>query len=112
MLVIYGSLTAKPVQLDISYFDKLSHLVSYFILMAWFNQLYTRSFQHFFCALLFIVLGIVLEYMQAYGGVRFFEWADVLANLTGVLLGLILAKTRLSNSLRWLEMHMAAMHSH
>lgn len=111
-LVIYGSLTTKPVQLDISYFDKYSHLLSYFVLMGWFIQLNTKFIQHLFWALLFVALGIVLEYLQALGGVRYFEWADMLANSTGVLLALVLAKTRFASSLHWLEHRIDLMRSH
>jgi len=112
LLVIYGSLTTKPVQLDIRYFDKLSHLLSYFVLMGWFTQLYSGTIQHLFWALFFLALGMVLEYMQALGGVRYFEWADMLANSTGVLLGLMLAKTRFAKVLRWFEAFLvSALHS-
>lgn len=111
-LVIYGSLTTKPVQLDISYFDKFSHLFSYFVLMVWFVQLNTKFIQHFFWALFFVALGITLEYLQALGGVRYFEWADMLANSTGVLLALVLAKTRFASSLHWFEHRIDLMRSH
>ncbi|MFW2372937.1 MAG: VanZ family protein, partial [Gammaproteobacteria bacterium] len=99
ILVIYGSLTTKPVQLDVRYFDKFSHLFSYFVLMGWFVQIYSKYSQRLFWTLFFVALGIALEYLQALGGVRYFEWADMLANSTGVLLALMLAPTRFANSL-------------
>jgi len=111
-LVIYGSLTTSPVQLDISYFDKFSHLFSYFVLMGWFVQIYTKFIQHFFWALFFVALGIALEYLQALGGVRYFEWADMLANSTGVLLALVLTKTRFASSLHWFETRIGLIRFH
>ena len=112
LLVIYGSLTTKPLQLDVRYFDKFSHLFSYFVLMGWFSQLYSRFIQQFYWALIFIALGIVLEYLQAFGGVRYFEWLDMLANSTGVLLALIFAQTRFASSLYWVESRIGLIQSH
>ena len=89
--------------MDIDYFDKISHVTSYFILMAWFAQLYHSLSHHIRWALFFILLGMVLEYLQALGGVRYFEWADMMANTGGVLLAFMLARTRFAFSLLWFE---------
>ncbi|MCW8955240.1 MAG: hypothetical protein OQL09_00025, partial [Gammaproteobacteria bacterium] len=59
-----------------------------------------------------ILLGIVLEYLQALGGVRYFEWADMLANSAGVLLALLLAQTRFASSLHWIDGRMGLMKFH
>ena len=112
LLVIYGSLTTKPLQLDVRYFDKYSHLLSYFVLMGWFSQLYSRLIQQFYWALFFVALGLVLEYLQAFGGVRYFEWIDMLANAAGVLLALLFAQTRFASSLYWIESRIGLLRSH
>lgn len=112
LLVIYGSLTTKPVQLEISYFDKFCHLLSYFVLMGWFAQLYSKFIQRFYWALFFIVLGVVLEYVQELGGVRYFEWADMFANFAGVMLALMLAQTHFASGLHWFEKIIGLLRSH
>jgi len=50
-----------------------------------------------------IVLGFSLELMQGLIGYRTMEYWDMLANVTGVLIGWLLSKTRLSSILIYLE---------
>ncbi|MEN8169747.1 MAG: VanZ family protein [Pseudomonadota bacterium] len=90
--VIYLSLTPHPVNLSISYGDKVGHFVSYALLMGWFVQIYQSRLMLVFHALFFIATGVVLEYLQSYYG-RYFEYADMAANTGGVLLGLLLLLT-------------------
>ena len=51
----------------------------------------------------FVLLGAALEVMQGMGGVRYFEYADMLANTCGVLFAWFITKGRLKNSLLLLE---------
>jgi VanZ family protein len=96
LLVCYFSLTSTPPRVDIQfkYLDKLQHLFSYFVLMFWFAQLYPQNKIRVYYALFFISLGIALEILQGLGGVRLFEYADMLANATGVVIGYILTRGR------------------
>ncbi len=74
--------------------DKVQHGLAYFVLTGWFVQLYRSWPPRLFYAALFIAMGVGLEFLQGLGGSRHFEVADMLANATGVLLGLALALTR------------------
>ena len=42
-----------------------------------------------------IAMGVVIEFLQGWSGYRYFEYADMLANSTGVVLGYLLARTAL-----------------
>jgi VanZ family protein len=82
--VVWLSLTPSPPHIDIDSGDKLGHVLSYFLLMFWFAQLYARRAGY---AAGFIAMGITLELLQGALGYRSFERYDILANCAGVLLG-------------------------
>lgn len=88
LLVIYFSLTANPPQVPkFQFSDKLEHLLAYFILMGWFGQLYPALSQQIISALSFVLMGILLEFIQGWSGYRMFDLLDMMANASGVLLG-------------------------
>jgi VanZ family protein len=92
VVVIYLSLTSHPITVPLRYGDKFGHLLAYGVLMSWFVQLYQRRGMLLLHALLFIVTGVVMEFLQGYTG-RYFEYADMVANTAGVVLGLSLSLT-------------------
>jgi len=65
-VIIYLSLTATPVEVDLGfpYQDKFFHALAYFSLMGWFAQMYHMQGQRFAFAIAFILMGIILEYLQ------------------------------------------------
>jgi VanZ family protein len=80
--------------------DKSQHFVSYALLMFWFAQAFVGRVQW----LSFLVgLGITLEYLQGWLGYRQFDYADMLANGLGVLIGLLVASTPLGLLVKWLD---------
>jgi len=105
MLVVFLSLTSNPVSLEmeIPYQDKFFHALAYFTLMAWFSQIYHDRFQRNMIALVFIFMGVTLEYLQGFDPNRYFEFADMVANSVGVALGFALALTGAKNILVKLE---------
>ena len=82
--IVWLSLTPSPVRVDVESGDKLGHLAGYGVLMFWFAQLYARRMPW---AAAFVVMGVVLEFVQGWLGYRSFEILDMLANSAGVLLG-------------------------
>jgi VanZ family protein len=106
--VIYLSLTSNPIDLGVSfaYEDKLQHAFAYFVLMAWFGQLYHGRSERIIIALLLIFMGGTLEYFQSFNPHRFAEFGDMAANASGVILGFYLTLTNAKNGLlkieRWL----------
>ena len=88
LCVIGGSLTpSDSINVELTS-DKLVHVLAYFAMMAWFGGLYRRS-SHWRIALALCFLGIALEWLQQLGGARQGDLADVLANTTGIALGLV-----------------------
>ncbi len=113
-LVVYLSLTPAPSSelLVFPFVDKLGHLIAYGVLMGWFAQLYPAGKSQWLWALVFCLLGVAMEFAQAWGGHRFFDVADMVANSLGVLLAWWLSRKWLAGSLlrvdhalsRWLRL--------
>jgi VanZ family protein len=104
-LVLYLSLTSSPVDLDIDikYQDKFFHAFAYFTLMFWFAQIYHDKFWRHGYAVVFVLMGAGLEYLQSFDPERYYELADMAANTTGVVVGLLLTLTSAKNILLNIE---------
>lgn len=103
LLIIYLSLTPYPVGVPVEQGDKLAHMAAYLVLMSWFANLYERPAGRIACAAGCIALGIGLEFAQRWTGYRTFEYADMAASSTGVIVAWILAPPRLPNYLHFAE---------
>ena len=105
ILVLFLSLTSNPVDtgLDLPYIDKLYHALAYFTLMFWFSQIYHNRLQQIMVAVVFILMGLSLEYMQSFDPERFAEFGDMVANTTGVALGFIMSLSGAKNILLKIE---------
>ncbi len=103
--VFYLSLTPHPPEpLSFNGADKLEHALAYGSLSLWFCQIYSGKVR-FRVLLSLVAMGVAIEYLQRMTGYRQFEYADMLANATGVMIGWGLAQTRLGNVLRMLEIN-------
>jgi VanZ family protein len=71
--------------------DKLLHAGSYCLLMIWFAGLYERKHQ-MPIAFLLALFGITLDALQALTPTRTFDVRDILANVAGIAVGLLLAR--------------------
>lgn len=101
MLVAVVVLSLIPVNVDMAEGgDKWLHFIAYGSLMFWFCLLHDRQWR---IAVAFVALGILLEFAQGQTGYRSFEYADMIANGLGVILGWIIAMTPLKHSLAWTE---------
>jgi hypothetical protein len=83
--------------------DKLGHLLAYATLMFWFSPIYSRGRARLFIAVGLALMGVGLEIAQGYTAYRSFEYADMVANGTGVLLGWLAAPPRTGNVLLLVE---------
>ncbi len=101
--VIVQSLIPSPVSVGIELSDKIYHVVGYFGLMGWFVQIYRGKQERLFWAVIFIAMGILLEFLQGVGGVRHFEINDMIANASGVVIAWVLSGTVFSSCLLWME---------
>ena len=88
VFIFYMCLTPDPPHIaEFEQGDKLKHLAGYGLLMFWFSQIYSSLPARILHALVFCGMGVGIEYLQRWGGVRTFEYADMLANASGVALG-------------------------
>jgi len=101
-LVVYLSLIPALPSIDITAADKVAHIFAYATLTLWFLQLYPAD-RRAMLVIGFIMMGIALEFLQELTASRSFEYVDIAANTGGVVLGWLLAKTRLSNTLHVIE---------
>lgn len=104
-MVVFLSLTSSPVDMELSfpYEDKFFHALAYFTLMAWFSQIYHDSFQRNMIAVVFVFMGVTLEYLQSFDPNRYFEFGDMVANSIGVALGFSVALSSAKNILLRME---------
>ncbi len=102
--VFYLSLMPHPPQpISFSGVDKWEHALAYALLMLWFCQVYVGRKARVRLLLSLVAMGVGIEFLQGMGGYRYFEYADMLANTTGVLIGWGLAQTRMGRVLTMLE---------
>ena len=86
-------LSLMPITQTIPGGDKLHHLLAYAGLMVMWRlaapQATVRT--QVKLAILFMLMGVAIEFAQGLTPYRFFEWADALANATGVCVGWVVA---------------------
>jgi|GEM_PF-434274 len=103
LLVVALSLVDLGPKVDLSFNDKVAHLIIYAGLMGWFSQLFRHDLTRLLLALGFTALGIAVEFLQGMTAHRQFELLDMLANTSGVLLAWALAYTRVGDALPAIE---------
>jgi len=94
VFIIYMSLTSSPIEIDLDYpyQDKFFHALAYFSLMGWFAQMFHVQSQRVAFAVAFILMGVILEYMQSFDPARYYETEDMIANTLGVAIAVFLSK--------------------
>ena len=103
LIIIVLSLIPHPERLaPFSASDKLLHAMAYAFTMLWFGFCFKRDKLLPIGAGL-ILLGVALEVAQGQTGYRTMSFHDIIANCVGVLFGLLLAFSRLSNALMYFE---------
>jgi len=104
--IFYLSLMPHPPQ-AVTFWqaDKLEHALAYSLLMLWFCQVYRQRSARMVLAVLLLGMGIMIEYIQRETGYRSFDYADMLANSTGVVVGWAWARTGLGRVFAFLEYH-------
>ena len=103
-LLIYQSLNPSPPELpEFPLADKLAHFMVYAWIMLWFGFIYKPGKKYLLFGLSLILLGVTLEILQGAGGYRSMEVSDACFNALGIFAGWLLARTRLSSTLLWIE---------
>ncbi len=100
-MVVYLSTTSSPPDTSgIQFGDKIFHMLGYFCLFYWFGQIYRKDY-YWQPASGLIVMGVALEFVQYNLGYRHLEFADMVANTSGVFLGWFVTRFVYAD---WLEM--------
>jgi len=103
-LLIYQSLNPSPPELpEWPLADKMAHFMAYAWIMLWFGFIYKPGKKYLLLGLSLILLGVTLELLQGASGYRSMEVLDASFNILGVFAGWLLALTRLSSTLLWIE---------
>jgi len=103
-IIFYLSLMPHPPEpISFSGVDKLEHALAYILLMLWFAQIYLGLGVRIFLIIAFVAMGVLIEFLQRMTGYRYFEYADMLADASGVIIGFGLAYTRMGCVLTLLE---------
>ena len=92
--VLYLSLAPLNVPADLpTNFDKVEHAAAYVLLVVWFTGLVARP-RYWRVVVALVVFGLMIEFLQAAMpfGRQGDPW-DVLANITGIGVGLVIAAT-------------------
>lgn len=103
LLVFFSLVPAPPEPPGFPGVDKIMHLSAYTLVMFWFGLIYLPGRRLQIFVLGFVLLGIVLEFIQGLTGYRSFDYVDMLSNTLGVSLGWVLAKSPVSNTLALVE---------
>lgn len=83
--------------------DKFSHVVTYLLLAAWFGLLAANRLVLCWTVVGLMAFGILLEILQGMTSYRYAEWADILANGGGILIGIWFYLTPLSRMLKLVD---------
>jgi VanZ family protein len=93
---------------SIAFGDKIAHAGAFAFLMLWYAQIYSGRPDRLRCALGLAGLGLGIELLQSIVPYRSADGWDLVADCAGVVLGALLARTRLGNLLSRFEVQPAA----
>lgn len=78
-------------------------MLAYLTQTLWYLQLYRKHSKRVLIGLAFIAMGLVIEYIQSFHPMRYFDIADMLANTLGVVTAYLLSYTPVGRFLFWCE---------
>ena len=90
--VLHGDFSQQPNLIDNPFGTTINHTIAYFYVssLGFFLYLRNKNFQKLVYGLFF--LSIILEVLQMFVPIRFFQLDDLIANFVGVLLAYFLVK--------------------
>lgn len=90
-IAVASLIPQTPQSSSVPFLDKLLHFSVYSIASFYLNQLYyNRLFKQI--VLFLLIYSGIIEILQGLTGYRSPEWADMLANLSGIIFGSLLSK--------------------
>lgn len=97
VLLYAGLIPSPPQPVAWAYLDKVEHLLAFCVLGAWFGAIFPGRRVWLFIAL--VLFGGALELLQSLTGYRSAALPDMVADIVGTVMGLLLARAGL---MRWL----------
>lgn len=92
--IFVGSISDIPVEIkQFVLQDKVMHAIAYGSLMGWFAQIYRHDLTRLILVVAFIAMGILIEFLQSMTPRRQFEFLDMVANTSGIVLAWAMAYT-------------------
>ena len=76
--------------------DKWHHTLAYFACMFFWGQCYLAPAKRLKLAIIFILMGALIECLQGLTDYRSFEWLDMLADTVGVILAWLFVSVQLA----------------
>ena len=95
---------------DVPGSDKWHHALAYFACMFCWGQWYKLPAQRLKLAIIFILMGALIECLQGLTDYRSFEWLDMVADTVGVVLAWLVVTVQLSVQRRYAK-HEASVNS-
>ncbi len=99
VLLLYGSLAPAKALPLLRGSDKFWHAGTYFVVMAYFSQIYAPVRQRLLIAVALVMLGVTIEFVQPYVN-RQFDWYDALANSVRIVAAFLVSLSPLGSLLR------------
>jgi VanZ family protein len=110
LIALITALSLLPIRgpdLDLPNSDKLNHAIAYLVLMLYFGQLVGAQWRSRAAVVAGLIgYGIAIELLQALLPLRVAELADLVANVSGIAIGMLLLQTPLGSALIAIERHM------
>ncbi|MDH3760101.1 MAG: VanZ family protein [Gammaproteobacteria bacterium] len=106
MLIVVGALSLLPMP-EVGVSDKLSHVVTYVFLAGWFSLLAPDWRALAATVIGLMAYGILLELLQGMTTYRYLEWADMVANGSGIVIGALFYFTPLTRVLALVDRKLA-----
>lgn len=90
-LLLYLSLSPRPPEISLDHGDKVGHALAYAVLLYWWAQVFVLTRARVRLSAGLLALGIAIEYVQGWTGIRTFDYWDMLADAAGIGMGWLLA---------------------
>lgn len=109
--VIFLSFYKISMEAGFSLSDKLMHIIAYFSLMLFFSQLFQSAKAHLILAVLFTILGGLIEIGQGFTGYREASVLDLFANMIGIFIAWFLVALGAYRLFWFIEYHILRLKS-
>lgn len=101
-IIVYGCFAPSQPNVGVDGFDKVLHFGAFAGLALWFGSIYEKK-RHWRIAQILALLGVLIEIGQDQVSYRSSDFYDFLADVAGITVGILLARSRLARALRYVE---------